>query len=1291
MKIKLLFLISILFLVGSIGGTVFAQSGFWAPFGTNGALRTTFDIVVQITDDLRFEDEILPDGAICSNGEILKKTGADNWDCAADATGGAGASTTLDVIENSGADSTIEIKSFDWTIDSSGASSTFAIDGGTGIVTIADLSLTATTSIMADLGLTIGTDTQAWDTVLDDLASTTPTKGDIITSDGTDYLDFAVGANSFVLTASSTDSNGLAWQSGGTIPLARIAGSTFSTIQDMQNVFHSAGWISGGGITDDADGTITVAAGTGLIRATDSSTAELLFTDWSAEAGVNVALVDGDTSWVYVEYNSGTPQTIASTTQPTDLNTNFIVGVVAREGTTLHINTEDRYTVGNHASNMITRLQETLSWAQVSGGIISETGTLNIAFTAGDFWRGLTEFTTSAFDSSGADTFTYFHRDGSGGFTSQTGTSAIDELSYDSGSATTTLSNNKYGVHWVYLEVDDDVDVLYGQGDYTLAQAEDAQAPASVPARINTHGFIAGKIIVKKSDTTFTQIESAFQTTFQGSLAQDHGGLAGLSDDDHPQYLLDTDNLSDLNSTSTAIGNLGLTIGADTQAWDIDLGVIAGLEKTAGNLIVGSTTEWTAIGVGTNGWFLSASSTAPGGVAWMASTGSGDLLAANNLSDLSSTSTAIGNLGLTIGADTQAWDDDLDTIAGLSAGTSTLMISSSTAWSTFEVSLCADGNVLTASSSAAVGLDCLAAGAGDLLAANNLSDLSATSTAIGNLGLTLGADTQAWDADLDVFAALDKTSGNLIVATSSAWTVLSTGTDGNFLVASATSATGYDFIAVSGAALFTDSGAFTYLTSTTDDLVIGANATSTAPFWFDVSEEVLTLGTAASGDSTISLSLGGTIVWTFGLDDTDADSFVIANSATLGTTNALAIASSTLDLTLFGDIIAGETLSLDDGTTTISSSELNLLDTMSAKSGADTTFITGTAGSNGHCVQWNVDGDAVTTGAACGGAAASTTLDVIEDVGVDFTTEFKLFDWTIDSAGASSTLVIDGGAGTVTIAGLSLSGSGTVIADLGLTIGADLQAWDDDLDDLAGLTPTKGDIIATAGTNWTDFAVGTNGKVLVASSSAANGLTWSNVTTITDVGTLVAGAISSGFGAINIGASNFTTTGVVNTDTLTLTNTGTLNGLDVLDATSQTTINNIIDGDYLTDGDLDAEVTQRIIVADWAGDGFQASSTVYRDIDNAMLIQEASCYGSDGGSGSVQIEIRSSVTPTVASTTNILSAELTSAGGTVASTTSFANDTADADTVLAFIMTAASSSAAYPDFHHCALFVKVVD
>ena len=58
------------------------------------------------------------------------------------------------------------------------------------------------------------------------------------------------------------------------------------------------------------------------------------------------------------------------------------------------------------------------------------------------------------------------------------------------------------------------------------------------------------------------------------------------------------------------------------------------------------------------------------------------------------------------------------------------------------------------------------------------------------------------------------------------------------------------------------------------------------------------------------------------------------------------------------------------------------------------------------------------------------------------------------------------------IVSVSEGGTGSSTAEgartnLGLVIGTDVQAWDDDLDDIAALTPTDGNFIVGDGTNWT--------------------------------------------------------------------------------------------------------------------------------------------------------------------------------------------------------------------------------
>src|SRR3990167_3844740 len=56
-----------------------------------------FCVGASLSGNLNFNGELKPDGILCSNGEILKKTGANDWDCAADADSGAAGAADSDV------------------------------------------------------------------------------------------------------------------------------------------------------------------------------------------------------------------------------------------------------------------------------------------------------------------------------------------------------------------------------------------------------------------------------------------------------------------------------------------------------------------------------------------------------------------------------------------------------------------------------------------------------------------------------------------------------------------------------------------------------------------------------------------------------------------------------------------------------------------------------------------------------------------------------------------------------------------------------------------------------------------------------------------------------------------------------------------------------------------------------------------------------------------------------------------------------------------------------------------
>jgi len=390
-----------------------------------------------------------------------------------------------------------------------------------------------------------------------------------------------------------------------------ISGATYDDLNDYLNCIQSAGAISGGTITDDGDGTITVAPGTGIIKSTDDDLGENFFFDWDTAA---VSLTDDSINWIYITYNGGSPEATAETSiNNINHHDEFVIGRVYRDGTELHI-----LNVGSYYSNFFHRVCywgfEVEGFEHATGAVTSETGTRNIAITSGVWYCAMNRFTTNSFDSSGADTFNYWYRDGVGGWTQVTGETQIDNLHYDDGSGTlATLGNTRYGIHWVYMANDGNVDVVYGQGSYRIGQARDANPPSALPGLLTNMSFLVAKIIIQKNDATFTSIETPWATPFTVSVVEEHndlgglqggttdeyyhlsssdyneltdggattvhihghGDLDGLGDDDHPQYgaLSQNETVTGtwaFEAGTTAEANISLTDTAEIRFVDSD-------------------------------------------------------------------------------------------------------------------------------------------------------------------------------------------------------------------------------------------------------------------------------------------------------------------------------------------------------------------------------------------------------------------------------------------------------------------------------------------------------------------------------------------------------------------------------------------------------------------------------------------------------------------------------------------------------------------------------------------------
>ena len=152
---------------------------------------------------------------------------------------------------------------------------------------------------------------------------------------------------------------------------------------------------------------------------------------------------------------------------------------------------------------------------------------------------------------------------------------------------------------------------------------------------------------------------------------------------------------------------------------------------------------------------------------------SGDLAVANGGTGASDAATARTNLGVAIGSDVQAYDADLTALGGLAKTNGNFIVGNGTTWvaesgSTARTSL-GLGSIATQNSSAVSITGGTITGITDLAVADGGTGSSTASGARSNLGLVIGSDVQAYDADLTAIGALAKTNGNFIVGNGTTW------------------------------------------------------------------------------------------------------------------------------------------------------------------------------------------------------------------------------------------------------------------------------------------------------------------------------------------------------------------------------------------------------------------------------------------------------------------------------------------------------------------------------------------
>lgn len=343
---------------------------------------------------------------------------------------------------------------------------------------------------------------------------------------------------------------GLRWDRLGLsdISIPTIGNPTvMDELGDAFDFMWSAGVLSGGDITNNGDGSISISSGEAMLRTSASDTAPLKSLAFPARN--NIALVNNTTNYLFASYNGGNP-IVETSTVITDFNCldKCHLYTVVREGTELSILDGRKQNVD--ANRKLRRKNyETNPFAHVAGGTVLGNVGRHLTVSAGAFYYSLEKMAHNAFNTSLAGTlddrvFEAYYRNGSGGWTEVSDIKELDNLHYDDGSGTlATLDEGVYGVFWVYIVMGQNprIAVVYGrENNSDIDSAKAIATPQDVPPSISGAGALIGRIIFQKNGDSGSPdlVESAFSNTFANGGNHDHGSMNGLDHDDHLQYAL---------------------------------------------------------------------------------------------------------------------------------------------------------------------------------------------------------------------------------------------------------------------------------------------------------------------------------------------------------------------------------------------------------------------------------------------------------------------------------------------------------------------------------------------------------------------------------------------------------------------------------------------------------------------------------------------------------------------------------------------------------------------------------
>lgn len=292
--------------------------------------------------------------------------------------------------------------------------------------------------------------------------------------------------------------------------------------------------------------------------------------EWTAGT---LAVPDNSVKYVTVNY-SGTVQLEDSL--PIISSDRIILGhVVSLDGSLIAINgTRVSCSHPNNISEDM--LRQVFGSVYASGSSVTENGVTarSLDVTAGEYYFGNVKINPSG---GTGISFSPIYRDGVGGWTLASPATLVSNTQYDNGTGTlASIPTGEYTKHVLIISgegTNEKYILLYGQATYTtINSVTNADLPSIPPFVSDGIAMIAAIIVQEGTSNIVDIVDIRPLPSFRGAASSgvsDHGSLTGLSDNDHPQYLLrnGTNSMTaDINLGGFTLTNVGSALPGTTTA-----------------------------------------------------------------------------------------------------------------------------------------------------------------------------------------------------------------------------------------------------------------------------------------------------------------------------------------------------------------------------------------------------------------------------------------------------------------------------------------------------------------------------------------------------------------------------------------------------------------------------------------------------------------------------------------------------------------------------------------------------